>query len=138
MTILEIWRSSNCHLSHKPFVKVWDKTETRLWKSKDSEGGKKEKPPKVFLLFRKQRLTSRKSYKLPGVSVRDPARGKGHEEGSLTKHKGGDQASGVPPGISWASNPQIRVCLLDYIMLFTYSSGINRALSPHHLFLGKS
>ena len=34
------------------------------------------------------------------ASVRNPAHGKGHEEGSLTKHKGGDQASGVPPGIS--------------------------------------
>ena len=37
---------------------------------------------------------------LPGTSVRNPARGKGNEEGSLTKCKGGEQASGVPPGIS--------------------------------------
>ena len=37
---------------------------------------------------------------LPGASVRNPAHGKGHEEGSLTKRKGRDQAAGVPPGIS--------------------------------------
>ena len=35
---------------------------------------------------------------LPGASVRNPAHGKGHEEGSLTK-QGRDQASGVPTGI---------------------------------------
>ena len=35
---------------------------------------------------------------LLGASVRNPAHGKGHEEGSLTK-QGRDQASGVPTGI---------------------------------------
>ena len=37
---------------------------------------------------------------LPGTSVRNPARGKGNEEGSLTKCKGKDHASGFPPGSS--------------------------------------
>ena len=48
-----------------------------------------------------------------------------------------DQASGVPPGFSWASTPKARVCLLYCVMLSTYSSDINRGLSPHHLFLEK-
>ena len=33
---------------------------------------------------------------------------------------------------------KIRICLLYYVMLSTYSSVINRGLSPHHLFLEKS
>ena len=48
-----------------------------------------------------------------------------------------DPASGVPPGFSRASTPKTRVCLLYRVMLSTYSSNINRGLSPHHLFLEK-
>ena len=33
--------------------------------------------------------------------------------------------------------PKARVCLLYCVMLSTYSSDINRGLSPHHLFLEK-
>ena len=42
-----------------------------------------------------------------------------------------------PPGLSQASIPQTRVCLLYCVMLSTSSSDINRGLSPHHLFLEK-
>ena len=48
-----------------------------------------------------------------------------------------DQASGVPLDFSRASTPKTRVCLLYCVMLSTYSSNINRGLSPHHLFLEK-
>ena len=41
------------------------------------------------------------------------------------------------PGFSWASTPKTRVCLLYCVMLSTYSSDINRGLSPHYLFLEK-
>ena len=53
------------------------------------------------------------------------------------KTQGRDHAPGVPPGISWASTPKTRVCLLYCVMLSTYSSDINGGLSPHHLFLEK-
>ena len=33
--------------------------------------------------------------------------------------------------------PKTRVCLLYCVMLSTYSSDINKGLSPHHLFLEK-
>ena len=58
--------------------------------------------------------------------------GKGHEERGLTNTKAG---SGLrdPPGLSWASTPKTRVCLLYCVMLSTNSSDINRGLSPHHL-----
>ena len=65
-----------------------------------------------------------------------PARGKGHEEGGLTNTKVGSGLRG-PPGFSRASTPKTRVCLLYCVMLSTYSSNINRRLSPHHLFLEK-
>ena len=66
----------------------------------------------------------------------NPAHGKGHEERSLTNTKAGSGLRG-PPGLSQASIPQTRVCLLYCVMLSTYSSNINRRLSPHHLFLEK-
>ena len=53
------------------------------------------------------------------------------------KMQGRDQASGVPPGISWASTPQNQSLPAYCVMLSTYSSDINRGLSPHHLFLEK-
>ena len=68
--------------------------------------------------------------------MRNPARGKGHEEGGLTYAKAGSSLRG-PPGNFRASTPKTRVCLLYCVMLSTYSSNINRGLSPHHLFLEK-
>ena len=66
----------------------------------------------------------------------NPARGKGHEEKGLTNAKAGSGLRG-PPGFSGVSTPKTRVCLLCCVMLPTYSSNINRRLSPHHLFLEK-
>ena len=66
----------------------------------------------------------------------NPAHGKGYEERGLTNAKVGSSLRG-PPGFSQASTPKHRVCLLYYIMPFTYSSDVNRGLSPHHLFLEK-
>ena len=48
-----------------------------------------------------------------------------------------DQASGVPLDFLEHLPPKTRVCLLYCVMLSTYSSDINRGLSPHHLFLEK-
>ena len=71
---------------------------------------------------------------------REPAwgipHGKGHEERGLTNAKAGSGLMG-PPGLSWASTPKTRVCLLYCVMLSTYSSDINKGLSPHYLFLEK-
>ena len=47
---------------------------------------------------------------LPGASVRNPADGKGHEEGGLTYAKAGSSLRG-PLGDSRASTPKTRVCL---------------------------
>ena len=66
----------------------------------------------------------------------NPAHGKGHEERGLAKHKGRIRPRG-PLGFSRAFTPKTRVCLLYCVMLSTYSSNINRGLSPHHLFLEK-
>ena len=66
----------------------------------------------------------------------NPAHGKGHEERGLTNAKAGSGLRG-PPGLSRASTPKTGVCLLYCVMLSTYSSNINRGLSPHHLFLEK-
>ena len=74
---------------------------------------------------------------MPGASVRNPACGKGHEEGSLTKHKGVIRLQGFPLEFPEHLPPKNRVCLLYCVMLSTYSSDINRGLSPHHLFLEK-
>ena len=73
---------------------------------------------------------------MPGASLRNSARGKGHEERGLTHAKAGSDLRG-PPGLSRASAPKTRVCLLYCVMLSTYSSDINRGLSLHHLFLEK-
>ena len=74
---------------------------------------------------------------VPGARVRNPTRGKGHEEGSLTKRKGVIRLQGLP--LEFPEHPprKTRVCLLYCVMLSTYSSDINRGLSPHHLFLEK-
>ena len=72
-----------------------------------------------------------------GASVRNPARGKGHEEGSLIECKGVIRLQGFPLEFPEHPPPKTRVCLLYCVMLSTYSSDINRGLSPHHLFLEK-
>ena len=69
--------------------------------------------------------------------MRNPACGKGHEEGSLTKSKGMIRLQGFPPEFPEHPPTKTRVCLLYCVMLSTYSSDINRGLSPHHLFLEK-
>ena len=69
--------------------------------------------------------------------MRNPACGKGHEEGSLTKCKGVIRLQGFPLEFPEHPPPKTRVCLLYCVMLSTYSSDINRGLSPHHLFLEK-
>ena len=74
---------------------------------------------------------------VPGARVRNPTRGKGHEEGSLTKRKGVIRLQGFPLEFPEHLPPKNRVCLLYCVMLSTYSSDINRGLSPHHLFLEK-
>ena len=74
---------------------------------------------------------------LLGASVRNPAHGKGHEEGILIKRKGVIRLHQFPLEFPEHPPSKTRVCLLYYIMLFIHSSNINRGLSPHHLFLGK-
>ena len=69
-----------------------------------------------------------------GVSLRNPARGKGHEEGGLTKCKGGIRPQGSPLDFLKHLSPEPKICLPFYIMPFTNSSDINRRLSPHHHF----
>ena len=68
--------------------------------------------------------------------MRNPAHGKGYKKGGLAYAKVGSSLRG-PPGFSRASTTKTRVCLLYCVMLSTYSSDINRRLSPHHLFLEK-
>ena len=52
------------------------------------------------------------SLSLPGASVRNPSRGKGHEEGGSAYAKAGSSLRS-PPGNSQASTPKTRVCLLS-------------------------
>ena len=65
---------------------------------------------------------------LLGASVRHSAGGKGHEEGGSAHAKAGSSLRS-PPGNSWASTPQTRVCLLSalcsHLHLWLY-----RGLSP--------
>ena len=72
---------------------------------------------------------------VPGASVRNSARGKGHEEGGSAYAKVGSSLRRPP--VPKHLPPKTRVCLLYCVMLSTYSSDINRGLSPHHLFLEK-
>ena len=53
---------------------------------------------------------------LLGDSVRNPAHGKGREEGGLAYAKAGSSLRG-PPGDSRASTPKTRVCLPYCFML---------------------
>ena len=68
--------------------------------------------------------------------MRNPACGKGHEEGGSAYAKAGSSLRG-PPGNSRASTPRTKICLLFCTMPFTNSSDVNRGLSSHHLFLEK-
>ena len=72
---------------------------------------------------------------LPGASVRNSAHGKGHEEGASAYAKAGSSLRRPP--VPKNLPPKTRVCLIYCVMLSTYSSDINRGLSPHHLFLEK-
>ena len=56
---------------------------------------------------------------LPGASVRNPAHGKGHEEGSRTKRKGMIRLQGFPLGFPEHLPPKTRVCLPYCTMLST-------------------
>ena len=51
---------------------------------------------------------------VPGVSLRNPANGKGHEEGSPTKRKGVIHLRGFPLSFPEPLPPKTRVCLLHY------------------------
>ena len=53
---------------------------------------------------------------LPGASVRNSTRGKGHEEGGSAYAKAGSSLRS-PPGNSRASTPKTRVCLLYCFVL---------------------
>ena len=77
---------------------------------------------------RKDRIgkDERERYILPGASVRNSARGKGHEEGGLAYTKTGSSLRS-PPGYSQASTPKTRVCLL---YCFALSPLTLRGLSP--------
>ena len=61
----------------------------------------------------------------------------GHVEGSLTKCEDVIRLQGFPLEFLEHPPPKTRFCLLYCVMLSTYSSDINKGLSPHHLFLEK-
>ena len=65
---------------------------------------------------------------MPGASMRNSARGKGHEEGGLAYTKTGSSLRS-PPGYSQASTPKTRVCLL---YCFVLSPLTLRGAVPHH------
>ena len=71
-----------------------------------------------------------KNWCLPGVSVRNSTRGKGHEVGGLTYAKVGSSLRS-PPGNSRASTPQTRVCLL-YCFVRSPTPLTLRGAVPHH------
>ena len=73
---------------------------------------------------------------LPGASVRNSARGKGHEEGGLAYAKAGSSLRS-PPGNSRAPASKIRVCLL-YCFVLSPTPLTLRGAVPHHLSLKKS
>ena len=72
---------------------------------------------------------------LPRASVRNSARGKGHEEGGSAYAKVGSSLRRPP--VPEHLPPKTRVCLLYCVMLSTYSSDINSGWFPYHLFLEK-
>ena len=79
----------------------------------------------------------REAWCAAGSQREDPHLWQGHEEGSLTKCKDVIRLQVFPLEFPEHPRPKNRVCLLYCVMLSTYSSVINRGLSPHHLFLEK-
>ena len=73
-----------------------------------------------------------------GASVRNSARGKGHEEGGSVYTKAGSSLRN-PPGNSRASTPKTRVCLLYCFVLSPTPLTLWGAVPHHHFspFLGK-
>ena len=67
--------------------------------------------------------------------MRNSARGKGHEEGGSAYAKAGSSLRRPP--VPKHLPPKTRVCLLYCVVFSTYSSEINRGLSPYHFFLEK-
>ena len=67
---------------------------------------------------------------MPGASVRNSARGKGHEEGGSALRKGGIEPQETP--CSRASTPKTRVCLPYCFMLSTTPLTL-RGADPHRL-----
>ena len=67
--------------------------------------------------------------------MRNPARGKGHEEGSLTKCKGVIRLQGFPLEFPEHPPPKTRVCLLYCAVLSTLLT-LTGAV-PHYLSLEK-
>ena len=65
---------------------------------------------------------------VPGASVRNSARDKGHEEGGSAYAKAGSSLRS-PPGYSRASTPKTRVCLL---YCFVLSLLTLQGIVPHH------
>ena len=73
---------------------------------------------------------------LLGASVRNSARGKGHEEGGSAYAKAGLSLRS-PPGNSQASTPKTRVWLLYYFVLSPTPLTLWGAVPYHHLSLWK-
>ena len=67
---------------------------------------------------------------MPGASMRNYTRGKGHEEGLAYAKVGSSLRS--PPGNSGASTPKTRVCLLYYFVLSPTPLTLQGAVPDHH------
>ena len=78
----------------------------------------------------------RRRGRLLGASMRNSARGKGHEEGGSAYAKAGSSLRS-PPGNFQASTPKTRVCLLYCFVLSPTPLTLWGAV-PHHLSLKKS
>ena len=111
------------------FFNVWATREAHMMHQLGS---------KVFTQMRWKWLSTQNPEQkclLPGASVRNAACGKGHEGGGSAYAKAGSSLRRPP--VPKHLPPKTRVCLLYCVMLSTYSSDINRELSPNHLFLEK-
>ena len=74
---------------------------------------------------------------LPGTSVRNPARGKGNEEGSLTKCKAVIRLQGEPLKFPEHPPPKPESACRTTLCFSSTLLTLTGDLSPHHLFLGK-
>ena len=79
----------------------------------------------------------RRRERLPGASVRNSARGKGHEEGGSAYYAKAGSSLRSPPRNSRASAPKTRVCLLYCFVLSPTPLTLWGAV-PHYLSLKKS